>query len=69
MITIPKAMRRPAEAERDELEEKAAAADVARELLKSMAAGAMTPATIRAGLSQIVEILEGEGQNHETENT
>lgn len=47
----------------------AAAADVARELLKSMAAGAMTSATIRAGLSQIVEILEGEGQNHETKDT
>ena len=36
-----------------------AAADVARELLKSMAAGSMTSATIKSGLEQIITVLEG----------
>jgi hypothetical protein len=37
----------------------AAAADVPRELLKSMAAGSMTSATIKSGLEQIITMLEG----------
>ena len=44
----------------------AAAADVARELLKSMAAGSMTSATIKSGLEQIITVL---GVDDETENT